>query len=146
MDDLPLDSVLRPTRDDLVAILRQAADPEVPVSVDYHPDSGDLAQLVCVPGWWLWIVWTGQTIDHLSRAHVFDGRRWSYGCDRWPNWEAGADSVPLCPITHLLTPSMRSALEARLMAAPCRPAPELPVVTMAIDDLMDKKYLQLFTP
>jgi hypothetical protein len=142
------DNRQRPTRADLVAILHQALDPEVPIITDKRPDESGLYQLqnVWLQGWRLAILWYDRTIDHLSTADAPQGRHWSYGCDRWPSWAAGPDSVPLCPIRHLLNDAERQALEARLLANPPKPPadPSDPVAP-SVDEIMDQQFMELMT-
>jgi hypothetical protein len=145
-----LDNRQRPTRADLVAILRQALNPEVPINVDgcmywISPDYW-ATQPVLVNGWTLEIIWHGCNIDHLRTADAPQGLHWSYGCDRWPSWEAGPDSVPLCPIRHLLTAAERQALEARLQTIPCKPPAEpSDPVAPSVDEIMDQQFMELMT-
>jgi len=143
------DNHIRPSRQDLIEILRQAADPEVPINVNvclFCVTPGCWAvQTVSVKGWRLCLLWRGHDIDHLSTADAPQGRYWSYGCDRWPSWEAGPDSVPLCPIKHLLTAAERQALEARLLATPADPEPPAPVNVPTVDEIMDDAFMELMT-
>jgi hypothetical protein len=62
----------------------------------------------------------------LSSATAPDGGHWSYGCDRWPDWNAGPDAVVLDPLTHLITAEVREQLRRRLLAGNCWPERELP--------------------
>jgi hypothetical protein len=142
------DNHIRPSRQDLMAILRQAADPGVAINVSIRPTitSSWQLQTVRVAGWSLAILWHGNKIDHLSTTDDPLGRHWSYGCDRWPNWEAGPDSVPLCPIRHLLTAAERRALESRLLATPADPEPPLLVNVPTVDEIMDEAFMELMTP
>jgi len=144
----PTDNHIRPSRNDLVTILRQAADPEVPINVSICPTitSSWQLQTVRVNGWTLAILWLDDRIDHLSTTDDPLGRHWSYGCDRWPSWEAGPDSVPLCPIEHLLIAPERKALEGRLLTAPADPEPPLPVDVPTVDEIMTDDFCALMTP
>jgi hypothetical protein len=64
----------------------------------------------------------------LWAATAPDGARWQFGCDRWPDWDAGSDAVVLNPLTHLITPEQRERLRHRLLTCSCWPEPEpLPV-------------------
>lgn len=138
---------VRPTREALAAALRQVIDPAQPIAVDQTPDeTGSYQQqLVTVAGWRLLIMWREGAILHLSQAWGPGGAHWSYGCDRWPDWTAGSDAVPLCAIGHLLAPLERAALQRRLLAAPCTPPPAPPATKVSMDDLFDLSYLELFT-
>lgn len=78
--------------------------------------------------WELLLWWEADgRLGSLAGAVAPDGGRWSPGCDRWPGWEAGADSVPLEPLRHLLSQEQRERLRARLWACVCWPAPEQPI-------------------
>lgn len=139
---------VRPTREALAAALRQVVDPAQVITVDQTPDeTGSYQQqLVTVAGWRLLIMWREGAILHLSQAWGPGGFHWSYGCDRWPDWTAGPEAVPLCPIKHLLAPLERAALQARLLAEPCTPSPQLPVNAPGIDAIMTEDFLALMTP
>ena len=145
----PTDNHQRPSRQDLIEILRQAADPEVAINVNvclrWVSPGCWASQTVRVKGWRLCFLWYGHDIDHLSTADAPQGHHWSYGCDRWPSWEAGPDSVPLCPIRHLLTAAERQALEARLLATPADPEPPTPVNVPTVDEIMDDEFMELMT-
>jgi len=145
----PTDNHIRPSRQDLIDILRQATDPEVPINVNvclrWVSPGCWASQIVRVKGWQLAILWHGDTIDHLSTTDDPMGRHWSYGCDRWPSWEAGPDSVPLCPIRHLLTVPERKALETRLLTTPADPEPPAPVNVPTVDEIMDDAFMELMT-
>ena len=139
---------VRPTRQALVEALRRVADLGQAITVDQTPDeTGSYQQqLVTVPGWQLLIMFRYGAISHLSQVWGPGGVHWSYGCDRWPDWAAGPEAVPLCPIGHLLAPLERAALQARLLAEPCTPPPQLAVNAPGIDAIMTDDYLGLFTP
>ena len=72
-------------------------------------------------GWRLAIWWPhlAPLIGPLHRATAPDGAVWSYGCARWPDWNAGPDAEILDPIRHMLTPEQRERLRVR----PGRSAP-----------------------
>ena len=139
---------VRPTREALVAALRQVIDPAQPIQVDFTPDeTGSYQQqMVTVPGWRLLIMFRHGAILHLSQAWGPGGTHWEYGCNRWPDWAAGPEAVPLCPIGHLLTPLERATLQRRLLAEPSTPPATAPAAKVSIDDLFDPKYQELFTP
>jgi hypothetical protein len=142
----PTDKEIRPSRQDLIEIFRQVLDPEVLINVDICLVDIDLdwaVQTVRVAGWRLAILWHGNHIDHLSTTDDPLGRHWSYGCDRWPSWEAGPDSVPLCPIQHLLSGNERKALKNRLLATGADPEPPLPVNVPTVDQIMTDDYMEL---
>ena len=143
---------VRPTREALTEALRQVIDPAQSIAVDQTPDeTGSYQQqLVTVPGqyaphgWRLQIMWRDGAILRLSQAWGPGGFHWSYGCDWWPDWTA-TESVPLCPICHLLAPLERAALQRRLLAEPCALPTQLPVNAPGIDAIMTDDYLGLFT-
>ena len=139
---------VRPTREALAAALRQVIDPAQSIAVDQTPDeTGSYQQqLGTVVGWRLLVMWREGVISHLSQAWGPGGTHWEYGCDRWPDWAAGDDSLFLCPIRHLLTFQERAALQARLLGEPCTPPPQLPVNAPGVDAIMTDDYLGLFTP
>ena len=143
----PTDNHRRPSRQDLIEILRQAADPEVPINVDISLTDAPswVAQTVRVNGWRLLILWHDDQIDHLSTTDDPLGRHWSYGCDRWPSWEAGPDSVPLCPIRHLLSATERQALGLRLLSTPADPEPPPPTDVPTVDEIMTDDFCALLT-
>ena len=145
---------VRPTRQALVEALRRVADLGQAITVDQTPDeTGSYQQqLVTVPGryapygWRLLIMWREGAILHLSQARGPGGVHWSYGCDRWPDWTAGPEAVPLCPIGHLLAPLERVALQRRLLTEPCTPPLQLPVNAPGIEAIMTEEFLALMTP
>lgn len=147
MNQTDTDNHRRPSRQDLIKILRQAADHEVAISADINLVDAPMwaVQTVRFNGWRLAILWHGDKIDHLSTTDDPLGRHWSYGCDRWPNWEAGPDSLPLCPIRHLLTSAERQALEARLLTTPADPEPPPPTEVPTVDEIMDDAFMELMT-
>ena len=110
----------------LAAVLARAAEDEplladqLPLSDDWTTQRIDLAS-----GWILWIHWPpGRTMERLFAAQAPDGARWSYGCDRWPDWNAGPDAVVLEPLSHLLTDEQRERLRQRQLAGCCWPEPD----------------------
>ena len=139
---------VRPTREALAAALRQVIDPAQAITVDCTPDETGTyqQQLVTVAGWQLLVMFRHGAISHLSQAWGPGGVHWAYCCDRWPNWCAWPDAVPFCPISHLLAPLERAALQRRLLAELCTPPPQLPVNAPGIDAIMTDDYLGLFTP
>ena len=77
--------------------------------------------------WGLSIWWAADgRLGQLAGAVAPGGGRWSPGCDRWPCWAAGADSVVLEPIPHLLSEGQRERLRERLWDCCCWPPPEHP--------------------
>jgi hypothetical protein len=89
-------------------------------------------------GWQLTVWWVRGDLGPLHRAVDPAGLEWVHGCARWPDWQAGPESVVLDPIEHLLTSEQRQQLEARLKAARCWPPPPMPVASVlplvVIDD------------
>ena len=84
-----------------------------------------LQRLDTVSGWQLAVWWVRGELGPLHQAIDPDGLEWIHGCARWPDWSPG--SVPLDPITHLLTSDQRQQLESRLRTARCWPAPPAPL-------------------
>ena len=77
-------------------------------------------------GWQLRVWWReGPTMGPLHSAVAPDGRRWVYGCSRWPDWLAGSEAVVLDPIRHLLDDEQRERLRVRLLTCNCWPPVEL---------------------
>ena len=147
-DDREPTPAVRPTCEALADALRQVADPAQAITVDSTPDETGHGQqqLVTVAGWELLIMWRQGAILHLSQAWGPGGTHWEYGCNRWPDWAAAPEAVPLCPIGHLLTPLERAALQRRLLAQPSTPHATAPAAKASMDDLFDPKYQELFTP
>jgi hypothetical protein len=116
---------LPPTRQQLLAVLRRVIDAE-PLLADRPADEIEhgLQRLDMASSWQLWIWWVDGVMGPLSAAQAPDGGRWTHGADRWPDWLAGPDAVPLDPITHLLTAGERERLEARLLSCCCWPPPD----------------------
>ena len=114
-----------PTRAELVAVLRQAGGPE-PLLADRPVAEIEwgLQRVDMASGWQLWLWWRGGEMGPLHAARAPGGGRWSYGSDRWPDWLAGPDAVPLDPIAHLLEDDDRDRLRARLLSCSCWPAPD----------------------
>ena len=115
-----------PSRAALAAVLAQAAKSE-PLLADRPVEPNDWTtqrvDLAC--GWSLWVWWTpGQQMGPLHAAQAPDGVRWGYGCDRWPDWNAGPAAVVLDPLTHLISPEQRERLRQRLLSCSCWPEPE----------------------
>ena len=95
------------------------ADRDVP-ACDWATQRVDLQN-----GWSLWIWWTpDREMGPLLSALAPDGAIWSYGCDRWPDWNAGPAAVTLDPLRHLITPEQRARLRQRLLTCNCWPEPE----------------------
>ena len=122
----PIQPPARPSRAALAAVLVQAAESE-PLLADRPVDPLDwCAQLVDLQnGWRLSVCWdSGAVMDRLIGAWSPDGAHWSYGCDRWPDWNAGPAAVVLDPLTHLITPEQRERLRQRLLTCRCWPEPD----------------------
>jgi len=115
-----------PSRAALAAVLAQAAEGE-PLLADQPVLIGDwITQRVDTANGWRLCVWwlpSGQ-FDRLAIAVAPDGAYWTYGCDRWPGWNAGPDAVVLDPLTHLITPGQRERLRQRLLTCSCWPEPD----------------------
>jgi nitrogen fixation protein len=114
-----------PSRAALAAVLAQAADAE-PLLAD-HPvgDAGGSQRIDLANGWRLALWWhPGPELARLWAATAPDGGIWSFGCDRWPDWNAGPEAVVLEPLRHLITPEQRAQLQQRLLTCSCWPAPD----------------------
>ena len=115
-----------PSRAALSAVLVQAAD-GAPLLANRPVDPLDwCAQRVDLQnGWRLCVCWdSGAVMDRLIDAWAPDGAHWTYGCDRWPDWNAGPAAVVLDPLTHLITPEQRERLRQRLLTCRCWPEPD----------------------
>ena len=115
-----------PSRAALAAVLIQAADGEPllanrPVDpIDWCTQRVDLQN-----GWSLWVWWDPDAVmAFLGYAVAPNGTIWSYGCDRWPDWNAGPAAVVLDPLTHLISPEQRERLRQRLLTCRCWPEPD----------------------
>jgi len=124
----PIQPPAPPSRAALAAVLVQAAE-GAPLLANRPPMAGWAQRADLANGWSLWILWiSDDEMDCLWDATAPDGARWTYGCDRWPDWAAGPDAVVLEPLTHLITPQQREQLQQRLLACSCWPEPDpLPV-------------------
>jgi len=113
-----------PSRAALAAVLAQAAEAE-PLLADRPAAAGWCQRVDLANRWSLWVWWlAGDQLDRLWAARAPDGGRWTYACDRWPDWNAGPGAVPLEPLDHLITPEQREHLRQRLLACSCWPEPE----------------------
>jgi hypothetical protein len=116
-----------PSRAALAAVLAQVAEPDCRLLADQMPDENDwVTQRVdLASGWSLWVHWVpGLIMERLFAAQAPDGARWTFGCDRWPDWNAGPAAVVLDPLTHLITPEQRERLRQRLLTCNCWPEPD----------------------
>jgi hypothetical protein len=115
-----------PSRVALAAVLVQAAEPDCPLLADRPVgDAGGAQRIDLANGWRLWIWWVASDqMDRLWAAKSPDGSCWTYGCDRWPDWNAGPEAVVLEPLRHLLTPEQRERLRQRLLSCSCWPEPD----------------------
>jgi hypothetical protein len=119
----PTEPPAPPSRAVLAAVLARAANGERlladrPVDpIDWCTQRVDLAS-----GWTLQVSWEpGQRMGPLFGALSPGGDFWTYGCDRWPDWNAGPEAVVLDPLTHLITPEQRERLRQRLLTCRCWP-------------------------
>ena len=115
-----------PSRAALAAVLVQAADGE-PLLADRAVDPLEwCAQLIDLQnGWRLCVCWDpGAAMDRLIDAWSPDGAHWTYGCDRWPDWNAGPAAVVLDPLRHRIKPEQRERLRQRLLTCRCWPEPD----------------------
>jgi len=115
-----------PSRAALAAVLVQAAEGEPLLADRPVSNAGGAQRIDLANGWSLRIWWHHGRISHLHGALAPDGGCWTWGCDRWPDWNAGPDAVVLDPLTHLITPEQREQLRQRLLTCNCWPARELP--------------------
>ena len=114
-----------PSRAALAAVLAQAADSE-PLLLD-RPirAAGCVCRVDLANGWSLRINWTcGLRMGPLVGALSPDGGVWTWGCDRWPDWNAAAEAVVLDPLQHLLSAEQREQLRQRLLTCACHLEPE----------------------
>ena len=117
-----------PSRTALAAVLAQAAEPDSALLADEPGGSLRLQRVDMANGWRLGVLWYLGDAPALAYATAPDDAHWSYGCDRWPDWNAGPDAVVLEPLQHLITPEVRERLRQRLLTCSCWPAPDpLPV-------------------
>jgi hypothetical protein len=115
-----------PSRAALTAVLARAADGE-PLLADRPVDPIDWCtqRVDLASGWTLRVSWEpGQQMGPLFGALSPGGDFWTYGCDRWPDWNAGPEAVVLEPLTHLITPEQRERLRQRLLTCRCWPKPD----------------------
>jgi hypothetical protein len=108
-------------------VLAQAAEPDCALLAD-RPVSeacGGAQRIDLANGWRLSLWWLpGQCLHRLWAATAPDGGCWTWGCDRWPDWNAGPEAVVLEPLRHLITPEQRERLRLRLLTCSCWPEPE----------------------
>jgi hypothetical protein len=115
-----------PSRAALAAVLAQAAEAGCALLAD-RPVMGinwGLQRIDLASGWSLRVWWRNGEVGPLHSALAPDGGYWTWGCDRWPDWDAGGVAVVLDPLTHLITPEQREQLRQRLMDCSCWPTPE----------------------
>ena len=115
-----------PSRAALAAVLAQAAEGE-PLLADRPAAAGWCQRIDLASKWSLWFWWlAGDQLDRLWAARAPDGGTWTYACDRWPDWNAGPEAVPLEPLDHLIPSEVRERLRQRLLTCSCWPEPEPP--------------------
>jgi hypothetical protein len=124
----PIEPPAPPSRAALAAVLAQAAEPECalladrPVSLNWW---AGMQRVDLASGWSLRIWWLSDgRMDKLHGALAPDGGVWTFGCDRWPDWDAGPEAVVLEPLRHLLTDEQRERLQQRLLTCSCWPEPD----------------------
>ena len=85
-----------PSRDALAALLNQAAEGEPLLADRPVAEVGWGSQRIDFANGWRLCVWwlPGERLDRLWAASAPDGGCWTYGCDRWPDWQAGPGAVP----------------------------------------------------
>jgi hypothetical protein len=115
-----------PSRAALAAVLVQAAEPDCALLADRPvSDVGGAQRIDLANGWRLSLWWhPGPELARLWAATAPDGGIWSFGCDRWPDWNAGPEAVVLEPLRHLLTDEQRERLRQRLLTCSCWPEPD----------------------
>jgi hypothetical protein len=110
----------RCTAADIAAVLAAAAQPQSRVILDHPLD--DLLGCIRLETDRLWTIelWRdGAQLQHVMTAQAPDGRTWQRGCQR--HWTTTGEVIePL----ELLDSAQRMALQQRLAAAVCWPAPE----------------------
>ena len=117
-----------PSREALAAALARAAEGEA-LLADRPVEEclGSYQRVDTVSRWHLVVRWSwAGELYLLTGAKAPDGGRWRWGCDWWPDWDAGPTGQPLSPLHHLITAEQRAALEARLLGCLCWPAPAPP--------------------
>ena len=116
-----------PSRAALAAVLVQAAEAEPLLADRPVSDAGCTQRVDLANGWTLRIAWEpGQQMGPLFGALSPGGDIWTFGCDRWPDWNAGPEAVVLDPLEHLITSEQRAQLRQRLLTCNCWPARDLP--------------------
>ena len=120
----PIEPPAPPSRTSLAAVLAQAADGD-PLLANRPPMAGWAQRADLANGWSLWIWWiSDDEMDRLWAAKAPDGGCWTYGCDRWPDWNAGPEAAVLEPLRHLLTDEQRERLRQRLLTCSYWPEPD----------------------
>ncbi len=117
-----------PSREALAAALARAAKGEA-LLADRPVDEclGSYQRVDMVSGWLLVMRWSFDgELYACTGATAPGGGRWRWGCDWWPDWEAGPTGQPLSPLHHLITAEQRAAIETRLRDCLCWPEPEPP--------------------
>ena len=117
-----------PSRETLAAALVRAAEGEA-LLADRPVEEclGSYQRIDTVSGWLLVLRWSFDgELYACTGATAPDGGRWRWGCDWWPDWEAGPAGQPLSPLHHLISPEQRAALETRLRGCLCWPEHEPP--------------------
>lgn len=136
---LPPEAPAPPTGEQLAAVLIAAAN-GAPLLADRSGQeigSGFQRVDVVVDGlaWRLRLLWDERWWDEEDRLQQLisavapGGGRWEYGCQRWPDWDAGPTAVVLDPLLHLISDGERERLRMRLLD--CRCWPDWPVVVVA---------------
>jgi hypothetical protein len=132
------DPPARPRHDELLAVLSQACESEPMLA---HAPLEEIwwgvQHLDLQNGWQLSIWWVRGELGPLHEAIAPDGRRWVYGCSRWPSWADGPDSTVLDPI-QLLSSAQQAALVQRMTGARCWPQSKhwcpMPILDFDSDD------------
>jgi hypothetical protein len=101
---------------------------------------GDVWRLLL---WWDGRWWNPEDrLQRLSSAVGPGGGLWGYGCQRWPDWDAGPTAVVLDPLRHLISEADRERLRLRLLDCRCWPAlPQPRLVAPPIEEIWSEDEL-----
>jgi hypothetical protein len=129
----PPETPAPPTGEQLAEVLLAAADGAILLAdrPGRDIDSGHQRVDVLAPalgGLWRLLLWwdgrwwdPGDRLQRLSSAVAPGGGWWGYGCQRWPDWDAGPAAVILNPLQHLMSDGDRDRLRVRLLDCRCWP-------------------------
>lgn len=133
----------RPSREELATMLTALATGQDAPMVNQSPhDIGWGHQGVrLASGWRLRVWWLVTGMGPMSGAMAPDGRRWDYGCDRWPDWDAGATAIVLDPLRHLVPSEYREMIAERLRVAPVVEVPKIEYPPVNIAEIWTEQEL-----